>query len=293
MNESKLTKDEHNDSRLDWHSAFFVALKAELVDYLDVLQFEQEHPLNEQPLRIDAVIIKAPPKTKINKNFAKNFRGHNIFEYKSPEDSLAVSDYIKVIGYACLYQSIESIDYTDITITLVCTMKPEAVLGHLQHDPEGRYDVVVRQPGIYEISGEKFPVQIIESKLLSPEENAWLSSLEKNAERVALEQAVQQNSTIKEKINLSAFWYVVANANIEVIDEVMRMNYALNQERWEKLFDEIGFTQKVKKQGVEEGIDITVAIMKGLKDNIPPSRLSADYGMPLERVEKIRQEVYG
>ena len=46
-----------NETQLDWHAAFFAALQAELIDYQDVLQFEQEHPLNENPLRIDKDIV--------------------------------------------------------------------------------------------------------------------------------------------------------------------------------------------------------------------------------------------
>jgi len=87
--------EDTNEIRLDWHSAFFDALKAELVDYLDVLEFEKEHHLNAEPFRIDAIVIKVPPGVKIEKNFAKKFRKYNLFEYKSPETSLGVSDYIK------------------------------------------------------------------------------------------------------------------------------------------------------------------------------------------------------
>ena len=73
MDEPITTQATAKEIRLDWHSAFFAALKAELVDYLDVLQFEKEHPLNEQPLRIDAVVIKMPPGVEIKKTLRKVF----------------------------------------------------------------------------------------------------------------------------------------------------------------------------------------------------------------------------
>ena len=47
MDESAISQPATNDTRLDWHSTFFATLKAELVDYLDILQLEQEHPLNQ------------------------------------------------------------------------------------------------------------------------------------------------------------------------------------------------------------------------------------------------------
>jgi hypothetical protein len=262
-----------------------VALKAELVDYLDVLQFEKEHPLNAQPLRIDAVVIKVPPGVEIKKNFARNFRGHNLFEYKNPEKSLGISDYIKGIGYACLYQFVEGVDYTDITVTFVCTMKPISLLEHLTSDASGRYTVTEKQPGIYAIEGERFPVQILESKLLSEKENAWLSSLKEDANRSALEQVIQSNEDVSKKINLSAFWYVVSHVNAEFIEEVLKVNYTQAHEKLMQVLEDAGYNQSVE--------DKVVAVIKGLQKNIPSTKLSADTGMPLERVEKIRQEVYG
>ena len=275
--------------RLDWHSAFFAALKAELVDYLDVLQFENEHPLNEQPLRIDALVIKAPPGVEIKKNFAENFRGHNIFEYKSPEDSLGITEYLKTIGYAYLYQAVEDVDYTDISVTFVCAMKPEALFAHLQIDPKNRFTVTEKQLGIYEVDGERFPVQVLESKLLPPEENAWLKSLKTNADRAALERVIQSYPAVGEKVNLGAFWYVVSRANVEFIMEVFGMDFEQAEKKLDVFFEEIGFTQKVE----ERTIDKTLIIIKGLQNNIPLAQLSSDTGMPLERVQKIKQEVYG
>ncbi|MCL2225096.1 MAG: hypothetical protein FWB96_09050 [Defluviitaleaceae bacterium] len=278
-----------NEIRLDWHSAFFAALQAELIDYLDVLEFHQEYPLNEQPLRIDAMVIKTPPGMVIKKNIAEVFRGHNIIEYKNPKESLSVSNYIKTIGYACLYQAVESVDYKDITVTLVCTKHPESLLSDLCNDTYCRFRVLEKHPGIFEVEGERFPVQIIESKLLPHEENAWLSSLKENTDRATLERALEMDSSVKEKVNLSAFWYVVANANVDMISEVVKMSYAQVESKWEKLFDEIGFTQKC----MDKGMDITLAVVKGLKNNIPPAQISEDMGVPIERVERIKQEIYG
>ena len=75
MNRTNSTQPTANQPRLDWHSGFYAALKAELVDYLDMLQFEQEHSLNEQPLRIDVLVIKVLSDREIKKNIAKIFRG--------------------------------------------------------------------------------------------------------------------------------------------------------------------------------------------------------------------------
>jgi len=144
-------------SKYNWHTAFFAAIQAELVDYLDVLEFLQEHPLNDQPLRMDVLIIKQKRGVKITKNIASHFKAHNIVEYKSPQKSLTMRDYIKTIGYACLYQSIARVDYKKITITYVCTQNPKKLLDELNHNP--LYQVTQLHPGIYDIKGDRFPIR--------------------------------------------------------------------------------------------------------------------------------------
>ena len=113
-----------DETRIDWHSAYYEALQAELSDYLSSLTFEREHPLNAEPFRIDTLIIKKKPGAVIRKNFAEEFLTHNIFEFKNPYETLSITDYIKVIGYGCLYQSVASVPYNDITLNIVCTRKP-------------------------------------------------------------------------------------------------------------------------------------------------------------------------
>ena len=239
-----------NETQLDWHAAFFAALQAELVDYQDVLQFEQEHPLNENPLRIDAIVIKMPPGTKIKKNFAENFKGHNLFEYKSPEDSLTVSDYIKGIGYACLYQAVENVKHTKITLTFVCTKKPSALLAYLKNTSNNRYTITEKHPGIYNITGEHFPVQIIESKRLPPDENFWLTSLKKNADKAGLEKALEVNSVISRIINLGSYWYVVSRTNKNIVEKVIDMTAEQTTEIWGEALEKNGYNQKIKNEGM-------------------------------------------
>jgi hypothetical protein len=65
----------------------------ELLPYADVLDFDIEHPLTREPLRVDVIIIKKKKNVVIDKNIAVIFRGRNIVEYKSPEDSLTIADF--------------------------------------------------------------------------------------------------------------------------------------------------------------------------------------------------------
>ena len=73
--------------KLSWHPAFTVAIRHELFDYRDSLEFKPEYQLTAEPLRIDLLIVKKPKDLFINKNIARIFRTDNILEYKSPGDS--------------------------------------------------------------------------------------------------------------------------------------------------------------------------------------------------------------
>jgi transposase len=67
--------------KTQWHAGNFDALRAELKDYLDNLEFHAEHPLTDEPLRIDALVVKKIGRVKIKKNFAKNFRTLRAYPY--------------------------------------------------------------------------------------------------------------------------------------------------------------------------------------------------------------------
>ena len=161
---------------IPWHPAFFNAIKMELEEYGDDLSFVFEHPLNAQPLRIDVVIVRKRRDVPIRKNIAAIFRGDNIIEYKSPDDRVSIRDFYKVYAYACLYAAIErGADITDMTLTFVGRHYPRGLLAHLR---EARGCTVEEKwPGVYIVSGDPLPIQIIDCGRLSGAENRWLRGL--------------------------------------------------------------------------------------------------------------------
>ena len=106
-----------NDEKINWHLAFCQAIEMELAEYKDQLLFNREYQLTAEPLRIDVVIITKQPGIQIDKNVGKIFMGHNIIEYKNPNDSLNIYDYYKILGYAYFYAYLNKIGTNDITIS--------------------------------------------------------------------------------------------------------------------------------------------------------------------------------
>ena len=167
------------EGKLQWHPAYVAALHIEFENELDVLEIKSEHLLGKKPLQIDVLVIKKAEDTPIRKNIGQIFRTYNIIEYKSPEDSLNINDFYKVYAYACLYQSdtehVCAIRPNELTITFVCSHYPRKMLKQLK---AGRSLAVARKSnGIYYLTGDEFPIQLIIANRLPKEENCWLQNL--------------------------------------------------------------------------------------------------------------------
>lgn len=79
-----------NDTKIQWHPGFVAAMDLELKEDRKNLIFEKEYNLNTKPLEIDLLVIKKKPSTRISNEIGRFFRGHNVLEYKSPDDHLDV-----------------------------------------------------------------------------------------------------------------------------------------------------------------------------------------------------------
>ncbi len=170
---------EKNANLLQWHQAFYAGIQIELQSYAGALTFENEHMLSTKPMQIDVLVIKKEPQTNIEKNIGRIFRTYNIIEYKSPDDHLNTDDFYKVYGYGCFYKSdtviVDQIPIRELTLTFVCYHYPRKVVRHLE---EMRGCLTEKQEaGIYYVTGDLIPIQIIVVPELTDEKNLWLHSL--------------------------------------------------------------------------------------------------------------------
>jgi hypothetical protein len=233
--------------RLDWHTAFYQAMQAELINYLPELTFEREHYLNAQPLRMDILIIKKNPDIVIEKHIAQHFKGYNIIENKSPDDSLSFSDYIKVIGYACIYQALEHIPVDDIALTMVCSREPVQLINTISQNHW--LNIFERHNGIFEVIGEHFPIRIVVGKKLSARDNIWIKNLNKGLNTSEALRIQKTNRIIKQNINMDAYIDVVLNANLRKIRKEV---YVVGFEIFEELIEEYGLVEKFEEQLLEK-----------------------------------------
>jgi len=240
------THDGGSDDRISWHPAFFDAIRMELEEYGDDLRFVSEHPLSSEPLRIDVLIIKKTRDVQIRKNIAAIFRKDNIVEYKSPDDHVSLKDFYKVYGYACLYAAMEdTVGIEDITLTFVESRHPRDLIAHLRE--KRGYTVEEKWPGIYIISGDVLPIQVIDNRRLSAGENLWLKGLDNQLDACELLHVTTEITRLDKARQIGAYLDVVVRANKEKLREAYEMSDAAMT--LEQILDDIGITAKAEARG--------------------------------------------
>ncbi len=184
--EKNQQENQKKSQKLQWHPAFCSALRLELLEDAENLEFTDEFQLTEKPLQIDCTVVKVKKDCKIKNEIGKIFRKHNIFEYKSPMDELNIDTFYKAVAYACLYKvlpnHVNEIPAEEITITLIRDRKPVKLMQELE---KSGYECKKETVGIYYVSGVMFPVQIIVSSELDVDMHVQLKG--KGSERIMCE----------------------------------------------------------------------------------------------------------
>ena len=218
---------EVSEQKIQWHPGFTAAMKLELRSYNKHLIYHEEYLLNPKPIQIDLLVIEKTTNLKIKEAIGRNFRRHNIFEYKSPGDELGVDEFFKTMGYACLYkaaaQKVNEIPSEDVLVTLVRADKPEKLLKWLREN----YQVEERHPGIYYMErAGLFPVQLIVSDDLPERDAIWLQSLTKHMQVIDAENLlanIEKNRYVKhEREWIESVLQVVLAANREAFEEMRK-----------------------------------------------------------------------
>ena len=220
--EKNQQENQKKSQKLQWHPAFCSALRLELLEDAENLEFTDEFQLTEKPLQIDCTVVKVKRDCKIKNEIGKIFRKHNIFEYKSPMDELNIDTFYKAVAYACLYKvlpnHVNEIPAEEITITLIRDRKPVKLLGELE---KSGYGYKKEAAGIYYVNGAMFPMQIIESSELDVDMHVQLKALTNHLEESLLRQYLLQVSTFegREKNLADIVLQVIVNSNMEKVRE--------------------------------------------------------------------------
>lgn len=253
------------ETKIQWHPGFVAAMNLEFRQNRNDLVFEKEHNLNTKPLEIDLLIIKKDASAHIVNEIGSFFRGHNIIEYKSPEDHLDIDVFYKVEAYACLYKSygktLDERKADDITVSLVRDIKPEGLFRYFK---EHGYHVANSESGIYYVEGKVlFPTQIIVTKELNQEKHTWLRVLSENVEERDAIRLLDKIKVLTEKDDKdmadSVLW-VMMEANQQMVEE-----WKGDADMFDALMEIVEPQVKLREEKVrKEGIRGTVDVLKEL-----------------------------
>ncbi|WP_049944978.1 hypothetical protein [Butyrivibrio sp. AC2005] len=259
------------NKRIKWHPGFYGALEFELRKYRDVLIFESEHELSKEPLLMDMLVIKKKNSEVIDESFARIFRGHNVIEYKSPDDELSIDQMYKTVGYACLYKSlgerVNKISADDMSISIFRSRHPRKLFATLN-----ALGAVIKELdfGVYYIQRiVNIPLQVIVTSELEPDNYYALKILTRNANREDISAFIDMTSTELpqgDKDNVDAVLQVSVSANYDLYQEIRRDNTMCEALR-ELMKDEI---EKDVKEGIEQGIER--GIERGIEQGIERGR---------------------
>jgi hypothetical protein len=235
------------EERIAWHPAFYEAIQQELDEYKDLLEFHAEYPLTEEPLRIDALIIKKLRNVTIEKNIAAIFRTHNILEYKSPNDYVSEWDFHKTYAYVHFYAALNKAPLDELTLSFVETAYPKALTRYLTNVRQ--YNIEEKSDGIHVVTGAMIPIQIIESQKLPEASNLWLKNLSNELDIKSMEKIIQEQMKQGKESRLRAYIHVLVEANQRILREGINMMEPETREAIER----VGWGAEWRAQGEKRG----------------------------------------
>ena len=214
-----------NEIKIQWHPGFVAAINLELAENRDDLIYEKEYNLNTKPLEIDLLVIKKDKDVQISNEIGRMFKGHNILEYRSPEDRMDIGSFYKAGAYASLYKAYgETVDERkadDITVSLVREAKPDGLFRYFR---EHKVEVSNPYPGIYYVlDGVLFFTQVIVTRELNGKNHGWLKSLSDKLKKQEMEALLNRVRSLSGKLDrelADAVLEVSVKANREIVEEL-------------------------------------------------------------------------
>ena len=219
--------------------------------------------------------------------------GHNIMEYKSPEDHLDIDVFHKALAYASLYkaygETVNERKEDDITVSILRESRPK---GLFQYFAEHGYTVSNPYKGIYYIKGKNmFPAQIVVTDELDKAEHTWLGALSEKLEK-------QDMTELLKKIRK-----LTGKNDRELADSVLEVSIGANRQMVEELKGDASMCQalmeimepqlllrdeeKIKEglqKGLQKGIQGTIDVLRkfGHGDTEIRETIMEEYGLSAE-----------
>ena len=277
--------------RTGFHYGFYAAMRVEYGLICADIKYEQEYQLGKEPVRLDFAMIKNSSDTVFSDPIGSFFGIYNLFEYKSPDDSLTVDDFYKSQGYAALFKisgyDNDTVNIGDISFTLMVYRRPVKLFDYLVKND---FTVTQRFAGIYKITGGIcVKTQIVVISELEQKTYPGIRLLSRN--NVTKDDVYDYIKTVIGsgddviKKNAGTVLHICFNANRELARQIKEEKIMSDYVRdlWKDEFD------KAERNGREEGRNETEIgfISRMLKSNVSISNIIEWSGLSYEKITEI------
>ncbi len=257
-----------SDIKIQWHPGFVAAMDLELAENRTDLVYEKEYNLNTKPLEIDLLVIKKDKDIRTANEIGWIFRGYNVLEYKSPDDSLDIDAFYKAGAYASLYKAYGKVSderkADDITVSLIREVRPDGLFEYFR-----RHNIRTANPyqGIYYVQDAVlFPTQIIVSGEMDRRNHTWLKALSGKMKKQDIKELLEKIGAIKltfDRELADSVLEVAIKANRQIVKE-LRGDGSMCQALLEIMEPEINQIKETVKEDTKKN-DILCAV-KSFRD---------------------------
>ena len=146
------------------------------------------------------------------------------------------------------------------------------------------FSVEETSPGIYIVRGDILPIQIIDSRQLSAEENIWLKELDNRLSAPQLHRILEEITRLGKTVQAKAYLDIIMRANEKNLLEALKMGRSALP-TLDEVLENIGLTALWEAKGKEEKALEIVRNM--LKSGFPVEQAAALSGLDVERIRAL------
>ena len=150
-----------------------------------------------------------------------------------------------------------------------------------------KYQVKETNPGIYNVTGDYLPIQIIISNKLSDNDNLWLKSLKNDLDIQNASAILDVGEKQAEKAAINAYMDVIIQANPRIFAEAQKMAVKTRKRRetFEEVFTEYGFIPKWKAEGEINGKIIVAKNLLAME--MPIDKIAKAVELPVKDIRAL------
>ena len=130
------------------------------------------------------------------------------------------------------------------------------------------FTVAKTDAGIYNVTGDILPIQIIDSRKLSAEDNTWLKNLSNRLNVSAFMQIENKINRLNKSVHVLAYFDAITRANNKILLEVMKMGKT--QLSYLEMLEKAGLLAEIKVRLLDE-------VKAGLLDEVKANYAENEY----------------